>query len=137
MSLCTRQVTITNKLGLHARAASKLVNTASAFEAQIKLRRDEREADAKSIMSVMMLAASKGVELEVVAEGADADIATPRRLRAGGALDSKKAIADVGALRRKYFQPADKEFLNLVVSTANRSGRSHHFWAYPHTIHIP
>ena len=63
---------IVNKLGLHARAAAKLVGLASRFGSEIRIRRDDREADAKSIMSVMMLAASKGVGVEVVARGDDA-----------------------------------------------------------------
>ncbi len=70
-----REVTIINKLGLHARAAAKLVTLASGFEADIRLRRDDREVNAKSIMAVMMLAAGKGTRLEVVANGADAQFA--------------------------------------------------------------
>lgn len=65
-------MTIVNKLGLHARAAAKLIDLASGFESRIRIFRDEREADAKSIMKVMMLAASKGKSIEVVAQGADA-----------------------------------------------------------------
>lgn len=65
-------MTIVNKLGLHARAAAKLIDLASGFESRIRIFRDEREADAKSIMRVMMLAASKGKSIEVVARGADA-----------------------------------------------------------------
>ena len=67
-----RSMEIVNKLGLHARAAAKLIDLASGFESSIRIRRDGREADAKSIMKVMMLAASKGVNVEVVAHGADA-----------------------------------------------------------------
>ena len=63
---------IVNKLGLHARAAAKLVELASRFGSRISICREEREADAKSIMRVMMLAASKGTNLEVVARGDDA-----------------------------------------------------------------
>ena len=63
---------IVNKLGLHARAAAKLVELASGFESRIRICRDRREADAKSIMKVMMLAASKGRNIEVVAQGGDA-----------------------------------------------------------------
>ena len=68
-----REITIINKLGLHARAASKLVKLASGFEAELTLRRDGREANAKSIMAVMMLAASQGITLEFEAQGEDAD----------------------------------------------------------------
>ncbi len=70
-----RDVTIINRLGLHARAAAKLVTLASGFEADIRLRRDDREVNAKSIMGVMMLAAGKGTRLEVVATGEDAQAA--------------------------------------------------------------
>ena len=63
---------IVNKLGLHARAAAKLVDLASGFQSSIRICRDGREADAKSIMKVMMLAASKGTRVEVLAQGNDA-----------------------------------------------------------------
>ncbi len=65
------RITIINKLGLHARAAAKLVSTASAFQSQIKVGKDNKMVDGKSIMSVMMLAASKGTELDFVIEGED------------------------------------------------------------------
>ncbi|MBV0933064.1 HPr family phosphocarrier protein [Marinobacterium weihaiense] len=66
-----KRLTIINKLGLHARAAAKLVTTASQFQADIRISRDDREIDGKSIMSVMMLAASKGTELQLSAQGED------------------------------------------------------------------
>ena len=69
----TKRITIINKLGLHARAASKLVATASRFESQVLIDRDGQQADAKSIMSVLMLAASKGTLLEFTVQGADAE----------------------------------------------------------------
>ena len=68
-----RQVTIVNKLGLHARAAAKLVKLASRFESAVQLRRAEQVVNAKSIMAVMMLAAGKGVDVEIEAKGVDAD----------------------------------------------------------------
>lgn len=71
----TLQTTIINKLGLHARAAAKFVKTASAFESSVTLRRGEREVNGKSILGVMMLAASRGTEVEIDAEGPDADAA--------------------------------------------------------------
>ena len=76
---------IANKLGLHARAAAKLIDLASGFESRIRICRDGREADAKSIMKVMMLAASRGTSIEVVAQGADAEEAVEaiERLVAG------------------------------------------------------
>lgn len=66
------QLTIINKLGLHARAAAKLVGVAGNYESRITLSKDGREADAKSIMSVMMLAASQGTDLAVEIDGPDA-----------------------------------------------------------------
>lgn len=67
-----QQLTIINKLGLHARAAAKLVGVATHYESRITLSKDGREADAKSIMSVMMLAASQGTDLDVAIDGPDA-----------------------------------------------------------------
>jgi len=66
-----RTVTIKNKLGLHARAAAQLVNTAGRFESSVQLRNGEKTADAKSIMGIMMLAASQGSELELMIDGGD------------------------------------------------------------------
>ncbi len=65
------QVTIINKLGLHARAAAKLVACASAFSSRIQAGTQGNLVDAKSIMSVMMLAAGKGTVLDLHIEGAD------------------------------------------------------------------
>ncbi len=64
-------VTIVNKLGLHARAASRLVNTASGFAAEIRIVKGARAVNAKSIMGVLTLAASRGTDLTIEAEGAD------------------------------------------------------------------
>ena len=69
--MISETITIINKLGLHARAASKLVNCASQFESSVFLNRNGNRVDAKSIMGVMMLAASKGVELDMEIEGRD------------------------------------------------------------------
>jgi phosphocarrier protein len=68
-------VTISNKLGLHARASAKLTQVASSYECEIWLSRSGRRVNAKSIMGVMMLAAAKGAVVRVEAEGADADAA--------------------------------------------------------------
>lgn len=65
------QVTIINKLGLHARAAAKFVGCASAFSSKIQAGRDGKLVDGKSIMSVMMLAAGKGTVLDLHIEGRD------------------------------------------------------------------
>lgn len=67
-----REVAIVNKLGLHARAASKLVTEASRFEAEIRVAKDGREVSGKSIMDVMMLAAARGSRIRLTAEGRDA-----------------------------------------------------------------
>ncbi len=66
-----RTVTIVNKLGLHARAAAKFVTLASGFESDVQLLRGDREVNGKSIMGVMMLAAGKGTEIELVTDGPD------------------------------------------------------------------
>ncbi len=66
-----KDILIVNKLGLHARAAAKLVSLASTFKADIDLIRDGRTVNGKSIMGVMMLAASKGTLLKVKATGSD------------------------------------------------------------------
>ncbi len=66
-----KEVEIINKLGLHARAASKFVTLASGFESDIRVARGSREVNGKSIMGVMMLAAGRGTSLEIMADGAD------------------------------------------------------------------
>jgi len=66
---------IVNKLGLHARAAAKLTHVAGGYQCEIWLSRSGRRVNAKSIMGVMMLAAGKGAEVLIEAEGADADAA--------------------------------------------------------------
>ncbi|WP_029891358.1 HPr family phosphocarrier protein [Polycyclovorans algicola] len=73
-----RTVEIVNRLGLHARAAAKLVTMASLFRADIRVRKGNREVSGKSIMGVMMLAAAKGSEITLIAVGDDADIALER-----------------------------------------------------------
>tara|TARA_Y100001934_G_C11774043_1_gene505095 strand:+ start:299 stop:568 length:270 start_codon:yes stop_codon:yes gene_type:complete len=65
------EITIINKLGLHARAAAKLVALASEFESEVWLVREGKRVDATSIMAVMMLAAGQGTALTVEAEGPD------------------------------------------------------------------
>ncbi len=66
-----KTVTIVNKLGLHARAAAKFVTLASSFASDIKLARDGHEVNGKSIMGVMMLAASRGTDIRLIADGSD------------------------------------------------------------------
>jgi phosphocarrier protein HPr len=69
------QVTIINKLGLHARAAAKFVSCTSAYSSSIEAGKEGNMVDAKSIMSVMMLAAGKGTVLDIRVEGADEEAA--------------------------------------------------------------
>ena len=67
------EVTIVNKLGLHARASAKLTQLASRFQSEVWLSRNGRRVNAKSIMGVMMLAAGKGSTVSIEADGADAN----------------------------------------------------------------
>jgi phosphocarrier protein len=66
-----REVAIINRLGLHARPAAQLVQRASKFDSEIKLKRFSLEVNAKSIMGVMMLAAEMGSKIRIIAEGPD------------------------------------------------------------------
>ncbi len=66
-----QQIQIINKLGLHARAAAKLVNTAAAFGSKVTISYGSQQADAKSIMSVMMLAAAQGSLIDIQCDGSD------------------------------------------------------------------
>lgn len=68
-------ITIINKLGLHARAAARFVQTASAFESEISVVHNGREVNGKSIMGIMMLAAGKDAEIDIIASGRDAEAA--------------------------------------------------------------
>ena len=69
------QVVIVNKLGLHARAAAKLVQLSNQFDARISLEKEGESADAKSIMEVLMLAGTQDTELTITAEGSDEEVA--------------------------------------------------------------
>lgn len=68
-----RRITIVNKLGLHARAASKLVNLAKGFACNVELVSGDTRVDGKRIMSVMLLGASKNTELILATDGEDAE----------------------------------------------------------------
>jgi phosphocarrier protein len=65
------EVEIVNRLGLHARAAAKLVHTASAFDSEVFLRSDDQEVDAKSILGVLLLAAAQGMKIWIRCDGVD------------------------------------------------------------------
>lgn len=71
-TIVSKELTIVNKLGLHARAASKLAQLCQQFSAQITLTLEEKEADAASIMAIMLLAGGQGKVVKVTAEGPDA-----------------------------------------------------------------
>lgn len=71
----TRTVEIINQRGLHARASAKFVKTAAAFDAEVTVTKDGTTVDARSIMGLMMLAAGPGCEIEIAAEGPDAEAA--------------------------------------------------------------
>jgi phosphocarrier protein len=60
-----------NKLGMHARASAKFVSTASGYSSSITLSRDGQKVNGKSIMGIMMLAAGKGIELDLCVDGQD------------------------------------------------------------------
>jgi phosphocarrier protein HPr len=71
--LPSRELLIKNRLGLHARAAAKLVQAASRFQARITLQKGSEEVDAKSILGILLLAAAQGTTIQVTADGEDAD----------------------------------------------------------------
>lgn len=70
-----REVEIVNRLGLHARAAAKLVQTAGGYDSQVSLLKDGEEVDAKSILGILLLAASQGTTVTVRCQGTDEDAA--------------------------------------------------------------
>lgn len=70
-----RTITISNKLGLHARASAKLTKLAGSFQSDVFMSRNGRRVNAKSIMGVMMLAAGLGAEIEIETSGADEEVA--------------------------------------------------------------
>lgn len=69
--MIVKQLEIRNKLGLHARAAAKLVHTAARFRSDVKVRKGTEEVDAKSILGILLLAAAQGSTITVTANGDD------------------------------------------------------------------
>ncbi len=69
--MTAREVTVSNRLGMHARAAAKFVHMATRFQAQIRVARDGREMDGKSIMGLLLLAAACGTVITISADGSD------------------------------------------------------------------
>ena len=69
--MLSRSVTVTNQLGLHARAAARFVHLAAKYESQIRVGRDAKIMDGKSIMGILLLAAARGTRITITAEGPD------------------------------------------------------------------
>ncbi len=69
--MVTKNLEIINRLGLHARAAAKLVHTSARFNSEVKIRKGDEEVDGKSILGILLLAAGKGSAICVTAEGPD------------------------------------------------------------------
>ena len=69
--MTSQDVTVVNLLGMHARAAAKFVHLATRYQAHVKVARDRREMDGKSIMGILLLAAARGSTITISAEGAD------------------------------------------------------------------
>lgn len=69
--MTTRSIVVVNQLGVHARAAAKFVHLASRFESRIRIARDTREMDGKSILGVLLLAAARGTTVTIAADGTD------------------------------------------------------------------
>jgi len=69
--MTSRAVTVVNQLGLHARAAARFVHLATRFEAHIRVTRDSKVMDGKSIMGILLLAAARGTSITISADGRD------------------------------------------------------------------
>lgn len=74
MNECSEIFTIINELGLHARAATKLVQTTNTFDSEVSIEKDGQSVNGKSIMGVLMLVASIGTQIHVTATGPDAEL---------------------------------------------------------------
>ena len=84
--MISRTVTVVNQLGIHARAAAKFVHLATRFVARVRVARDGREVDGKSIMGILLLAAARGTLITISADGIDE----------GAALDALATLVDSG-----------------------------------------
>jgi phosphocarrier protein HPr len=69
--MISESVTVVNQLGMHARAAAKFVHLAARYESRVRVARDSREMDGKSIMGILLLAAARGSTIVISAEGQD------------------------------------------------------------------
>jgi phosphocarrier protein len=92
MGTCTKEFTICNKLGMHARPAAQFVKRASRYSSNIWVEKDDEQVNGKSIMGLMMLAAGHGAKLIVTAEGADAE----------------EAVTELGLLIQNGFEDQDQ-----------------------------
>jgi phosphocarrier protein len=82
----SRTVTVVNELGMHARAAAKFVHLATRFQSHVRVAREAREMDGKSIMGILLLAAARGSTITISATGADE----------GAAVDALTALVESG-----------------------------------------
>jgi phosphocarrier protein len=73
--MTSQAVTVVNQLGMHARAAAKFVHLATRYESRVRVARDRREMDGKSIMGILLLAAARGSTITISADGTDEDAA--------------------------------------------------------------
>jgi phosphocarrier protein HPr len=69
--MTSREVVVVNQLGMHARAAAKFVHLASGFDARIRVSRDRRDMDGKSILGILLLAAARGSRITITVDGPD------------------------------------------------------------------
>jgi phosphocarrier protein HPr len=69
--MTSRSVTVVNQLGMHARAAAKFVHLATRYHAHVRVARDAREMDGKSIMGILLLASARGMTITISADGSD------------------------------------------------------------------
>ena len=86
--MTSRHLTVVNELGLHARAAARFVSVASRFRSQIRVTRGQRTMDGKSILGLLLLAAARGSELTISADGPD----------------EEEAVAALGSLVERGFE---------------------------------
>ena len=84
--MTSRTVTVVNELGMHARAAAKFVHLATRFQSHVRVAREAREMDGKSIMGVLLLAAARGSTITISADGGDE----------GDAVDALVALVESG-----------------------------------------
>jgi phosphocarrier protein len=84
--MVSRTVTVVNQLGMHARAAAKFVHIAARYESHVRVAREAREMDGKSIMGVLLLAAARGSRITISADGRDE----------GDAIEALTALVESG-----------------------------------------